>query len=290
MAETRETAVPQPGLVPAWLIELPQSIDNVLIADTANATLHRFTRHGEALQWSDERYMSIGLHGTRKQKAWDKKTPLGAYFITERLDTNRMHSKYGVAAFPLDYPNAWDRYNDRTGDGIWLHGMDRNLPGRPPHDTAGCLALPNEALQQLAQYLVPLVTPLIVTPKMRWATATEIQTTRLAFRSAVTQWRQSIQDGDLLTYLSLYSADFRYGGMDKAAWSAYRLQVFGSRRIEQFAIRDLLLLAEPGETDLFLSRFTQLVTTDNGTVTITKRLYWKRDPDNNWKIVSEGTG
>jgi len=290
VAETNDAAVNEPELLPAWLIELPQSVESVLVADTDNATMHRFTRRGAAVTWSDERYMSIGTNGIRKQKAWDKKTPLGAYFITEHLDTSRMHDKYGVAAYPIDYPNAWDRYNGRTGYGIWLHGVDRNHPIRPPLDTGGCLALPNGALLQIAQYLVPLVTPLIVAPKMVWAKAADIESTRLAFRDVIEQWQRSLLDGDLLSYLSLYSPDFRHGAMDKAKWSAYRLQVFESRRIEQLEIRDLLLLADPGEPDIFLSRFTQLVATDHGAVTTTKRLYWKRDANNHWKIVSEGAG
>jgi len=70
--------------------------------------------------------MSIGENGVGKERAWDRRTPLGIYFANEQLDTSRMHDKYGPMAFPLDYPNAWDEVNARTGDGIWIHGVDRN--------------------------------------------------------------------------------------------------------------------------------------------------------------------
>jgi len=283
-------AIGGPDRQPAWLIELPQSVNTVLVADTGNATMHRFTRHGKALTWSDERYMSIGQNGVRKQRAWDKKTPLGAYFVTERLDTSRMHEKYGVAAFPLDYPNAWDRYSQRTGDGIWLHGVDRNRPKRPPLDTEGCLSVPNDALLQIAKNLTILVTPVIVARDMQWASPAELEEMRLQFRIAMDLWQQSVREGDLLTYLSLYSHDFRHRGMDKAEWSAFRLQVFESRRIGSFEIRDLLLLADPADPDLFLSRFTQVLQTGNATITTTKRLYWRRSEENRWRIVTEGAG
>ena len=46
------------------------------------------------------------------------------------------HDKYGVAAYPLDYPNAWDRFNERTGYGIWLHGVDHKNP--EPKSAARC--------------------------------------------------------------------------------------------------------------------------------------------------------
>ena len=113
---------------------------------------------------------------------------------------------------------------------------------------------------------------------------------RLQFHIAIDQWRRSVRDGDLLTYLSLYSQDFRHRGMDKAEWSASRLQVFESRRIGNFEIRDLLLLADPAEPDLFLSRFTQVLQTGNETITTTKRLYWRRSEENRWRIVTEGAG
>ena len=277
-------------LQPEWLIEMPDSTDTLLIADTANATLHRFIRDGKFVRWVDERYMSIGLKGTRKQKARDKKTPLGVYFVTERLDTTRLHQKYGVAAFPLDYPNAWDQYNERTGYGIWLHGVDRNDPERPALDTDGCLAVPNDALSDLAGYLSPLVTPVVIAPQMNWVSPADIEVTRLAFRIAIDQWQQSVRDGDLLAYLSLYSDEFQHHGMDKTEWSEYRLQVFESRQITRFEIQDLLLIADPAEEDLYLSRFSQLIETDAGITTTVKRLYWRRLPESRWQIVSEGSG
>ena len=284
---------PAPGEtdhVPAFILELPESVNEVLIADTGNATLHRFANDGEKVSWHDERYMSIGLNGIRKQKAWDKKTPLGTYFITERLDTTRLHDKYGAAAFPLDYPNAWDRYNSRTGSGIWLHGVDRHHPQRPPLDTEGCLALQNDALLQVADTLEPLVTPVIVAPEMKWASTAEIEETRLEFRIAIDQWRQSLSDGDLRAYLALYSDDFRYRDMDKADWSAYRLQTFEARHLQRIEISGLLLLADPAEPELYLSRFTQVLATDDNVIETTKRLYWRRTADRRWQILSEDSG
>lgn len=279
-----------PGRLPAWIIEVPATVNDVFVADTSNATMHRFSRDDAAFTWRDSRYMSIGQSGIRKQRAWDKKTPLGSYFVTERLDTSRMHDKYGAAAFPLDYPNAWDRFNNRTGYGIWLHGVDKNNPDRPPLDTDGCLALPNNELIQIAEHLLPLVTPVIVTAGLEWASAAELEATRLSLRRALNRWRQSMSDGDLVSYLSMYSDDFRHYDMDKPVWSTYRLQVFEQRGVKETRIENLLLLAEPADSNTFLSRFTQVMTTANGTVTTTKRLYWRRDSEDDWLIVSEDSG
>ena len=186
--------------LPSYLLEMPDSVTDILIANTETATMHRFVRSGGRIIEQDQRYVSIGQNGVGKQRAWDKKTPLGVYFITERLDTSKLDDKYGVAAFPLDYPNAWDRHNQRTGDGIWLHGVDHKKPQRPPLDTDGCLALPNDEILRLADDLEPLVTPIIVARELTWATAGELENMRLEFRLALDIWRQSVAQSDLLTY------------------------------------------------------------------------------------------
>lgn len=276
--------------VPAYLLEVPSSVGDILIADTETATMYRFVQGSEGVVEKDQRYMSIGLKGAGKERAWDRKTPLGVYFLTEKLDTSRLHDKYGVAAYPLDYPNAWDRKKARTGDGIWLHGVDHNNPERPPLDTDGCLALPNEELLKLAASLKPLVTPVIVVRQMSWASPAEQDELRLEFRLALDMWRQSLEDEDIFTYLSLYADEFRYGDMDRKSWAAYRMRVFQARALDAVALEDVMLLADPEEPDLYLSRFTEVLATADGDVTTTKRLYWRRDEVNRWRIVSEDAG
>ncbi|MFQ5983253.1 MAG: murein L,D-transpeptidase family protein [Woeseiaceae bacterium] len=276
--------------MPAYVLELPETVSDVLIAETDAAALHRFSRTVSGIAKLDQRYMSIGLNGVGKKRAWDKKTPLGIYFITDRLDTSNLDDKYGVAAYPLDYPNAWDRYRNRTGDGIWLHGMDRNGSKRPPRDTDGCLALPNEELLALGETLKPLVTPVIVARELTWSTPEELERIRVEFRIALEMWRQSLEASDQLTYLSLYADDFRHREMDKEAWASSRLAVLDARDFESVDLGNVLLIADPEEAGLYLSRFTQEFVTDAGTVRITKRLYWRRQDDNFWQIVAEDSG
>ena len=118
--------------VPAWVLRLPESTPTLFIAETSTSAFHRFDRAGDSVVKVRQDYMSIGLGGTGKERAGDQRTPLGVYFVTEQLDTSRLHDKYGVTAFSLDYPNAWDRRLGRTGDGIWVHGVDQKGGTRPP--------------------------------------------------------------------------------------------------------------------------------------------------------------
>ena len=285
-----QIALESQDLRPAWIIELPQAVADVFVADAGGATMHRFINDGQEVRWLKAFYMSVGKNGIRKERGRDKKTPLGTYFITEEMDTRPMHARYGTAAFPLDYPNTWDRLQQRTGHGIWLHGVDRRNPMRPPLDTDGCLALPNEAILEISTALRPLDTPVVVAGEMRWVTVTELEKTRQAMHGAIESWRSSIADGDLGKYLSLYSDDFHHNGMDKAQWAAYRLQVIDNAGPEAITLSDLYLLADPAEPGLYLSRFIQTTITGSETVSFTKRIYWRRLPNGRWQIVGEGTG
>ena len=73
---------------PAWLLEVPDSVTDILVADTGNATMHRFARAGEDIIEIDRRYMSIGQKGPGKERAWDKR-PTTATTATGRSGSKR---------------------------------------------------------------------------------------------------------------------------------------------------------------------------------------------------------
>ena len=281
--------VPAATLVPSTVIEVPEDVRDVLIADAANAELVRFTRAGETLEEADRRYMSVGRNGVGKQRAWDRKTPLGVYFLTEELDTTKLAAKYGEAAFVMDYPNAWDRLNERTGDGIWLHGVDPRTPDRPRRDTDGCLALRNDALLSLSEQLVLHDTPIIVTREIEWVRPEHVAKTRMAFREALEAWRHTQESGDLHGYLSLYADEFSARGMSKDQWAAFKLGAFAQRDVQTVALDNVMLLRDPETEDLYVSRFEFTTVADDQPVTLRKRLYW-RNKGEAWHIVAEDAG
>lgn len=276
--------------VPAGLLQLPSDVGTVLVADVATATLRRFALRDGRLVERDTHYMSIGRNGAGKQRAWDRKTPLGIYFITDELDTRRLHDRYGDRAFALDYPNAWDRYRERTGDGIWIHGVDRRDPERPPRDTDGCIALPNPQIKALAEEFLPLTTPVIVTRQMDWTPATVAATQRQHLASALAAWERSVEENDLAAYLALYADDFSARGMTREEWAEWRRRVFARRGALALDLYDITLIADPEETGLFLSRFTQRLRSGEASVSTMKRLYWRYGAAGGLQIVTEDNG
>jgi hypothetical protein len=277
--------------LPAAIIRLPESTPTVFIAETGAAALHRFDRAGDGVGGAGSHYLSIGLGGTGKQRAGDQRTPLGIYFVTEQLDTSRLHEKYGVTAFPLDYPNAWDRRHGRTGDGIWVHGVDRDGGRRPPLDTDGCLALPNESLRELEPHFRPNVTPVVIGTAMAWSDTATLDALRAGLEQAVQRWAQALEQGDMVTWLDAYDAGFEHLGMNRDEWTALTLQTTAHREIRAVKISDLMLLADPVEDGLFLSRFLLEVREEgHPTVATVRRMYWRRSESGAFRIVAQDAG
>ena len=277
--------------VPANIIRLPSTVKTVFIADTVSAKFHRFENmENNEIAYRGDSTMSIGENGDGKQRNGDRKTPLGIYFVTEQLDTSRLHEKYGRTAFVLDYPNSIDRRLGRTGDGIWVHGVDRRGGKRPTRDTDGCIALPNEALEMIEDRFFPNVTPVVIAREVRWVEPGQIDELRSELDAAIARWGNSLQRGDMHTFLSLYDTDFRHWGMNKTEWIAFHAKTLGSRSIEKVTISDVLLLGDPGEDGTYLSRFRLSMEEASNTVELTKRLYWRRTGPSALTVIAEDSG
>lgn len=277
-------------ILPAYVLELPGHVTTVLVAETETSTLHRFLRRGDTFEATESVYMSVGENGVGKERAWDRRTPLGVYFINDRLDTSRMHEQYGPLALPLDYPNAWDRRHGRTGDGIWIHGVGPGDGRRPPRDTDGCLALPNEDLLELESHVQQLLTPVVITRRMMTVSAAEYHRLRAELEAVLQRWADSFRSGDWHSYLALYSLEFQFHGLDKERWSAYRVRAARARPVADFRIGDVMLLADPETEGLYVSRFRQTIVSEHGPIVTTKRLYWQREPDGELRIIAEDNG
>jgi len=276
--------------LPAMLIRIPASIDTLFIAETSTSAFYRFERVADEVVSSGSYSMSIGQKGAGKERSGDKRTPLGAYFVTEQLDTSKLHEKYGVTAFPLDYPNEWDRRAARDGDGIWVHGVLAGGEPRPPLDTDGCIALSNETLLMLAPSFVDNVTPVLVTRKVDWIKPADTAALRAELEASIAAWASSQTEGDLYSYLSLYDENFSRWGMDKAEWSSLALEALRRRAEHTVSVSDLLLVAYPEEDRVFLSRF-RVTVVERETETVTSgRLYWRRNDGGALKIIAEDQG
>ena len=263
-----------------YIIDLPNSVDDVLIADTENAKLLHYSVKNKKLSKVKEYYLSIGLNGSDKQLQGDKKTPLGIYFITKELDISKLPSRYGAAAYPLDYPNSLDRYKGKTGYGIWLHGTDPDIQKRPPRATDGCLALQNNELLELSKYLVPMNTPIIVVETISWKTKDQINAIRNEINTVINSWKKSFNKLEKDKFIAIYDKDFGYDLIGEIEF----FNEFSSAN-QRMTIENLYVMTDPVDSGIVISRFTQKLRKGNKIINQTKRLYWKKQPAG-WRIIS----
>ena len=276
---------------PAWLLAFPEDTASVLIADTGSATLYRYYRNAGGELAAEAHYMSIGRQGIGKRRAGDRRTPIGVYFITEQLDTRGLNEKYGITAFPIDYPNTLDRRLERTGNGIWIHGVTPGGGKRPVRDTDGCIALPNEQLEKLAPRLEPGNTPVVIVREMAYTSPEHNAALAAELEAALERWRKAQLQGDLESYFASYGKDFEYRGLTRDDWLHLRLARAERYSYSELEISGLTALAEPEDNSLFVTRFDLRAVRGNGRpLTISKRLYWRRDAAGGFVIVAEDNG
>lgn len=273
--------------MPPFVLQWPEATGDVLIAETNTYTLHHYRRDANGAVSVESHPMSIGQMGAGKRREGDLKTPVGIYFVVDRIDTTPLHPKYGSAAFPVDYPNARDRQLGRTGGGIWLHGV---LPGtvRPvARDTDGCVALANDVLDALAPRIQSHATPIIVTREM--PDHGDIAEVRDELNRRVASWAESLEKGALSDYLAHYdAAAFSYQGLGIEAWSVLQFDELAADDVSGVTVSDLFIANTPEETGLYVTRFMLREALQDGTARQQwKRLYWQRDVSGALRIVTE---
>ncbi len=278
--------------VPDSLITLGENTPYALVIDKSKNRLYVFSNQGPgaAPRLVDDFYIVLGQKVGDKMVEGDLRTPTGTYFVTSYLAPELLPSLYGNGAFPINYPNEYDRRKQKTGFGIWLHGTDRSLFSRPPLDSEGCVVLTNEEFDRIRQYIVIGRTPVIISEELEWIAKNDWQDLKSTINMVIKQWRQHWEGGDLKPYLDMYSKDFWTSQHDYDSWGTYKQQVFAGKTYQQIKISDLSLYGYPRDGDaapLIVANFVQHYRSNNFNGDMRKRLYLIKEQDQ-WKVVYEG--
>lgn len=281
--------------VPRYLLELDPNQKYAFVVDASKYTLYVFENDNGKPRYVADYYTTIGRNGTDKLREGDKKTPLGVYHVTGNLQRDYLvktygnqSSLYGDGAFPINYPNAWDRRLGRNGHGIWLHGVPHDTYSRPPRASDGCVALTNEDLVAIGRHVQVGVTPVIISPQVEWVDAGAGQQTRDALHKSIEQWRSDWETRDTDKYLQHYSEKFSAGKVDYAAWAQQKRGVNAGKSWIKVKVDNVSMFLYPGNDDLAVVTFDQDYASSNVSNKMRKRQYWQRE-GGNWRIVHEGT-
>jgi len=277
---------PNGGQLPRYVLQLHAEQRHVLVVDSRRSRLYVFENVGGRPQFVADYYVTLGKNGVEKTREGDQKTPIGVYHVTANLPRQKLTDFYGAGAFPINYPNAWDKRLGRNGHGIWLHGTPSDTYSRPPRASDGCIVLANADLEAVGRTLQVGLTPVIITDEVEWAAADAVEAERKALAATVEAWRGDWESRDTAKYLAHYAARFHSGDQNLAEWSEHKRNVNASKSWIKVGVSRVSMLQYPRERFVVVS-FDQDYRSSNLSNVMRKRQYWIKD-GGRWRILYEG--
>ncbi|MDH3354021.1 MAG: L,D-transpeptidase family protein [Chromatiales bacterium] len=281
------------GRLPRALLHLDPSVGNAILVDKSahRLYLYRWDEHSAKPYLVRDFYVSTGKLSGNKQFSGDFKTPEGVYFITRHIPDEQLPEKYGIGAFPMNYPNELDRHLGKTGYGIWLHGTESNFYSRPPLDSEGCVVLPNIDLSRVDDYLQPGKSPVIVTEKIEWMNGKQWSSLHDGIMQAIEKWRSDWESGDVDRYLAHYADGFWSNRENLSSWQKRKRRIATSKKYQRVKVSELSLFAYPkgaaGGSEMVVANFEQRYESNNYQSVSQKRLYLTQD-SGQWRVLYEG--
>lgn len=279
--------------LPRQILALGKSVKKALLIDKKANRMYVFSRQasGELFEEVNDYYITTGKLVGDKSVKGDLRTPEGVYFVTSWISPDKLPDKYGIGAFPVNYPNELDRRNGKTGYGIWLHGTDKGSYSRPPRDSEGCVVLTNIDLESLKSEIKPGITPVVIADKVEWIDLASWKKEREEIIQAVEDWRVDWESMNVNKYLSHYGKDFWSSSHNLKSWSARKRLLAKNKTYQKINFSDLSVLVYPKKKEdkqqIAVVRLQQDYKSNNFKSEMYKRLYLtKKDKD--WKILYEG--
>lgn len=274
--------------VPKFLLKLNAEQKHALVVDTRQSTLYVFeNRHGEPRYLADY-YVTIGKNGVDKHKEGDKRTPLGVYHVTSNLPRAKLADLYGSGAYPISYPNEFDKREGRGGKGIWLHGTPSATYSRAPRASDGCVALTNKDLDVISKNLLTGITPVIISEGIEWVKPEAVTALRKELMAAVDLWRKDWSSLNTEAYLGHYATGFRSGAQNLDEWKQQKRTVNAAKTWIKVNLENVSVFLYPGRDDLAVVGFEQIYSSSNLSNHMRKRRSWLREKAG-WRILYEGS-
>ncbi len=279
---------PAGNVVPRYLLQMQQDQKFAIVIDTKKSRLYMYRNDNGTPRFVADYYMSQGKLGADKFKEGDKRTPIGVYHVTSSLSPRKVGDFYGTGAFPINYPNEWDRRQGRKGHGIWLHGTPSDTFSRPPKASDGCVVLANRDIDAIAGDLQIGLTPVIISDSIEWLSLDDWQAERTSLLGMIDAWRKDWESRDIDKYAGHYARDFQANRQNLAQWIEQKRQVNASKQWIKVDTRNISMFRNPGKDEYVVVTFDQDYRSNNLSNAIKKRQYWIKE-DGRWKIAYEGS-
>ncbi len=275
----------QPDMASDYLWQLDASQQNAMVVDTAKSRMYLYRNEGGQPRFIADYYVTVGKNGTEKQKEGDKKTPLGVYFTGSRLAQEKLPDLYGSAAYPLSYPNEWDRRQGKSGHGIWMHGTPSDTYSRPPRASDGCVVLTNQDINSLETIFKKSGIPVVIASS---AVPDDSASQKQALMNEIERWRKDWESQETDNYLTHYARDFFTEGMNFERWASEKRRIQALKPKVSVALSNVSIFRYPDSPKkMVVVNFNQDYKADHFNHKMRKRQYWILD-NGRWKIMYEG--
>ncbi|WP_434579989.1 L,D-transpeptidase family protein [Sulfurimonas sp. NW15] len=260
-----------------------ESYTNILLCNKSKSELLIYSRDSNNTYRLRKEYSAFtGKFKGDKTREGDLKTPVGVYDIVKKL--SKVDSFYGPMAFVTSYPNLYDRYKGKTGQGIWIHG----LPSNQERDefTKGCIAINNKSIECLNKNIDIKKTVLIIKEDTGSNNTVSKETLALLL-SNLYAWRYSWLYNNLEDYLHFYAQEFkRFDGMNLEKFKQYKQRVFSKNENKIILFRNINIIAYPNIENLYKITFNEEYKSDSFSFH-GKKILIVRLQNNQFSIITE---
>jgi murein L,D-transpeptidase YafK len=260
-----------------------ESYTNILLCDKSKSELLIYSKDSNnSYQLRKEYNAFTGKLKGDKIKEGDLRTPVGLYDIVKKI--SKVDSFYGPMAFVTSYPNLYDRYKGKTGQGIWIHGLPTNQ--ERDEFTKGCIAINNKSIECLNRNIDIKKTILIIREDTN-SSKIPSKDTLATLLSELYAWRYSWLYNKIQDYLNFYSPKFkRYDGMNFKRFKKYKTRVFTKNERKTILFRKINILAYPNIENVYKITFNEEYKSDSFSFNGQKILIVKLQ-NNKFNIITE---
>ena len=272
---------------------LPDQNDKYLIyVDMDSSRLFVFENSKGKYSYLSDYYVSIGRNGYGKRFEGDKKTPFGTYFIQKKIQ-QELTDFYGDGAYPLNYPNEFDRVNKSTGSGIWIHGTSKSTYSRAPEASDGCIVLSNKDLVEIKNVLNTTGTPVILSNlsinNLSLRKEEDIKNDQKHLLSTIKSWKESWKNANYSEYINFYTNNAIYNNANYKKWALIKKNVFKRSKNIRISLNNISIYEYPSNQDqLRIVLFDQDYKSNLIINKTKKKQIWKTE-NGEWRIIYEGT-
>lgn len=279
---------PSPGTVPHQFVALSSKTRHAIAIDASRSRLYLFENQSPpgadsstpaSMKLIADFFISVGKSGIDKKLEGDGRTPLGNYYITSAKSSKTLPPFYGAGALPINYPNAFDHHQGRTGFGIWLHGTPPNQFVRAPLASDGCVVLSNPDMEKLLDTVSPRTTPVVIAEQLQWINAQALDADRQHFEDLLKRWQAA------RSTMSAEELHQTFGAPSQ------RAQGEGSAGIDltvathaKLGVANVSLLQSTLPQSSLVATFDETV--DGAVTAVTRRQYWHKQGER-WQLLQD---